>query len=357
MLLLMATLALITFGTVMIYSSSSLMALEKFKDGEFFIKKQIFFVTIGMVTMVLFSKIHYTIWRKLAYPILFVSVVMLCLLLVPGFGVRAGGATRWLRMGIASFQVSELVKVGMVIFLSDFLSKRCNHVSEIKLPFFVALGITGLVAFLILRQPDYGTAMLVSAITLIMFFLAGIKMRHLLVMGALFIPLAVLLLFMKGYRIERLTSYLDPWKDPLNSGFQIIQSFISFGSGGATGVGLGGGMQKLFYLPEPHTDFILAIIAEESGLIGVVMVISFYAILIYRGLAISYRMDDFFANLLAVGLTLVVAFGAVINIFGVMGLIPLKGIALPFLSYGGSSLLTSMAAVGILLNISSHCPR
>ncbi|MDI6727050.1 MAG: FtsW/RodA/SpoVE family cell cycle protein, partial [Smithellaceae bacterium] len=175
MLLLVATLALITFGTVMIYSSSSLMALEKFKDGEFFIKKQIFFVTIGMVTMVLFSKIHYTIWRKLAYPILFVSVAMLCLLLVPGFGVRAGGATRWLRMGIASFQVSELVKVGMVIFLSDFLSKRCNHVSEIKAPFFVALGITGLVAFLILRQPDYGTAMLVSVITLIMFFLAGIK--------------------------------------------------------------------------------------------------------------------------------------------------------------------------------------
>ncbi|MDI6727195.1 MAG: FtsW/RodA/SpoVE family cell cycle protein, partial [Smithellaceae bacterium] len=159
------------------------------------------------------------------------------------------------------------------------------------------------------------------------------------------------------YRRRRILAFLNPWDDQYGSGFQIIQSFISFGSGGATGVGLGGGMQKLFYLPEPHTDFILAIIAEESGLIGVVMVISFYAILIYRGLAISYRMDDFFANLLAVGLTLVVAFGAVINIFGVMGLIPLKGIALPFLSYGGSSLLTSMAAVGILLNISSHCPR
>lgn len=357
MLLLVATLALVAFGTVMIYSSSSLMALEKFKDGEFFIKKQVFFVTIGMVSMVLFSKIHFTMWRKLAYPILLVSVLLLCLLLIPGFGVRAGGATRWLRMGIVSIQVSELAKVAMVIFLADYLSRRWNHLSEIKLPFFIPLLVTGLVAFLIFRQPDYGTAVLIALITLIMLFLAGIKMRYLLSILALFIPLAILLLFMKGYRVERLVSYLDPWKDPLKSGFQIIQSFISFGSGGATGVGLGGGIQKLFYLPEPHTDFILAIIAEESGLVGVVMVIGLYAILIHRGLAISYRMEDFFGNLLAAGLTLVVAFGVMINIFGVMGLIPLKGIALPFLSYGGSSLLMSMVAVGILLNISRHCPR
>lgn len=356
-LLLGATLALITFGTVMIYSSSSLLALDKFKDGEFFIKKQFFFLIIGMIVMTLAGKINYSIWNKLAYPALVASFILLVLLLIPGFGVRAGGATRWLKLGGVTFQVVEVVKVGLVIFLAQYLAERWKKLETISAPIFVSLGAAGILAALVYLQPDYGSAILLAVITIIMLFLAGIRLRYLLILGIVFLPVMVGLLLLKGYRVERLITYLDPWKDPLKSGFQIIQSFISFGSGGATGVGLGGGMQKLFYLPEAHTDFILAIIAEESGLIGVIMVIALYAILIYRGFAIAYRINDFFGYLLAAGLTLVIAFGVVINILGVMGLIPLKGMALPFLSYGGTSLVMSMAAVGILMNISSHCRR
>ncbi len=356
-LLLGAALALIAFGTVMIYSSSSLLALDKFKDGEFYVKKQLLFLIIGMVVMTLASKINYSVWSTLAYPALVTSFILLALLFIPGFGVRAGGATRWLKLGGLTFQVVEVVKIGLVIFLAHYLSLHWKKLENLGAPFYVSLTAAGLLAAMIYLQPDYGSAILIAAIAIIMLFLAGIRIKHLLILGIIFVPVMGGLLFLKGYRVERLTTFLDPWKDPLKSGFQIIQSFISFGSGGATGVGLGGGIQKLFYLPEAHTDFILAIIAEESGLIGVIMVIALYAILIYRGFAIAYRVADFFGYLLAAGLTLVIAFGVVINILGVMGLIPLKGMALPFLSYGGTSLLASMAAVGILLNISSHCRR
>lgn len=356
-LLLGVTLALITFGTVMIYSSSSLLALDKFKDGEFFIKKQFYFLILGMIVMTLASKINYSVWSVLAYPALVTSCILLALLFIPGFGVRAGGATRWLKLGGVTFQVVEVVKVGLVIFLAHYLSEHWKKLENLGAPFFISLAAAGLLAAMIYLQPDYGSATLVVVITILMLFLAGIKIKYVVIMGIIFLPVMAGLLLLKGYRVERLMTFLDPWRDPLKSGFQIIQSFISFGSGGATGVGLGGGMQKLFYLPEAHTDFILAIIAEESGLIGVIMVIALYAILIYRGLAIAYRVDDFFGYLLAAGLTLLLAFGVAINILGVMGIIPLKGMALPFLSYGGTSLIVSMAAVGILLNVSSHCRR
>lgn len=355
--LLGSTVALIAFGTVMIYSSSSLLALDKFKDAEFFIKKQIIFLALGMILMTLLSKIPYHTWKKFAYPALGVSLVLLILLLVPGLGVRVGGATRWLRVGGLSFQVVELVKVGMVIFLAGYLSENWKKLDSLGMAFFLPLLITGLLSALVLMQPDYGSMVVLSVLTVIMLFLAGAKLRYLLLLGVFLVPTFVALLFLKGYRVERLISYLNPWNDPLKSGFQIIQSFISFGSGGTTGVGIGGGMQKLFYLPEAHTDFILAIIAEESGLIGVLMVIILYALLIYRGLLIAYRINDFFGYLLASGLTLIIAFGVVINILGVMGIIPLKGMVLPFLSYGGTSLLMSMSAVGILLNVSSHVSR
>lgn len=357
LVLLGITLALVTIGTIMIYSSSSFVALNRYNDGEFFVKKQIFFVVFGLALMNLISRIDYDIWKKLAWPGLIVSFILLCLLFVPGVGIKAGGATRWMRLGIVSFQISELAKVCLIVFLAHFLTQRKSNVSELGVTFFVPLIVSAAMAGLILRQPDFGTAIIVMTITILVMFLAGARIKHLLVLGAIIAPIALFLLYQKSYRWERVMTFTDPWKDPLNSGFQIIQSLISFGSGGAFGVGLGDGMQKLFYLPEPHTDFILAIIAEESGLLGVASVITLYAILIFRGFVISYRARDMFGNILGSGLTMLLAFGAAINILGVMGLIPLKGLALPFISYGGSSLIMSMSAVGILLSISGRDRR
>ena len=353
-ILLLVTLILVTIGTVMIYSSSSIIAMERFKDGQYFLKKQIFFVILGLGIMVMMSKISYEQLRRWSYPGILFSLVLLSLLLIPHVGIRAGGATRWLRLGIFSFQVTEMVKIVMVIFLAHLLAKKIKHVTEFKQGVLVPLSVTLLVVGLIVLEPDFGTAVIITAILMLMLYLSGCRILHLAGLAALFAPVALWLVFHKSYRLQRLMSFLDPWKDPQQSGFQIIQSLLSFGSGGTFGVGIGDSMQKLFYLPEPHTDFILSIIAEEGGFIGVAFVLIFFVIFIVRGFLISFKAPDLFSTLLAAGLTMVIALEAFINIAGVMGLIPLKGLALPFISYGGTSLIMSLTAVGILLNISSH---
>jgi cell division protein FtsW len=353
-ILLLVTLFLVLVGTAMIYSSSSILALEKFKDGQYFIKKQLVFVVLGLISMVILTKIDYINWKKAAYPGIILSLIMLALLFIPQIGLKRGGATRWLNMGLFSFQVSEMVKIAMVVFLAHLLARKAHLLKKFSRGVFVPSAITAVVISMILLEPDFGTAAIIALILLCMLCLAGSRLTHLMFLAAAFIPVGVWLILHKGYRMARLTTFLDPWKDPGNTGFQIIQSMISFGSGGATGVGIGDGMQKLFYLPEPHTDFILSIIAEESGFLGVSIVIFLFAIFVYRGFMISMKAPDLFGTLLAAGLTMVIALEAVINIGGVMGIIPLKGLALPFLSYGGSSFVMSMIAVGILLNISSQ---
>ena len=353
-ILLLVTLILITIGTVMIYSSSSILAMERFKDGQYFIKKQIFFVFLGLGIMVLLTKIPYHHLKKLAYPGILLSVVFLVLLLIPSFGVRAGCATRWLKLGVFSFQVSEMAKVSVVLFLACFLSRKADHLTEFKRGILIPLSITLFIVGLIMLEPDFGTAAIIVIMMILMLYLSGSRILHLAGIAAAFVPLGLWLVIQKNYRLERLTSFLDPWKDPRNSGFHVIQSLLSFGSGGTFGVGLGDSMQKLFYLPEPHTDFILAVIAEEIGFIGVAIIISLFAVFIIRGFLISLRVSDLFGTLLAAGLTTIIALEAFINIAGVMGLIPIKGLALPFISYGGTSLIMSFTAVGILLNISSY---
>ena len=354
LILLLVTLLLVTVGTVMIYSSSSILATERFHDGQFFLKKQLFFLVLGFLTMVLMTRIPYYQLRKLAWPGVALSALLLCAVWIPPLGVRAGGAVRWLRLGVFSFQVSEMVKIALILFLAHFLSQRVNRIREFSQGLLIPLAVTGVMVGLILLQPDFGTTVIIAVITFMMIYLAGGRIVHLAGIAALFLPVAVWLLVHKSYRLARLMAFLDPWKDPRHSGFQIIQSLISFGSGGALGVGIGDGMQKLFYLPEPHTDFILAVIAEESGFIGVAMILFLYIVLIVRGFQISLKAPDLFGNLFAAGLTMMIALEAFINIAGVMGLIPLKGLALPFLSYGGTSLLMSLISVGILLNISSY---
>ena len=353
-ILLLVTLILVTVGTAMIYSSSSILALEKFKDGQYFIKKQLVFVVLGLISMVILTKIDYTTWKKAAYPGIILSLIMLVLLFIPDVGLKRGGATRWLNLGLFSFQVSEMVKIAMVVFLAHLLARKAHLLKKFSRGVLIPSAITAVVISLILLEPDFGTAVIIASILILMLCLAGSRITHLMFLAAAFIPVGVWLIFHKGYRLARLTVFLDPWKDAGNTGFQIIQSLISFGSGGFGGVGIGDGMQKLFYLPEPHTDFILSIIAEESGFIGVSIVIILFSIFVLRGFMIAIKAPDLFGTLLAAGLTMVIAMEAFINIAGVMGLIPLKGLALPFLSYGGSSFVMSMIAIGILLNISTQ---
>ena len=309
--ILVITLILVTVGTAMIYSSSSILAMERFKDAQYFLKKQVFFVFIGMAAMVLLTKLDYHLLRKWAYPGVVLSIILLLLIFVPHLGIRAGGARRWLNLVFFSFQVTELVKVCIVLFLAHFLSRKVNVLKSFSRGLLAPL----LVTFVM--------------ILMMMLFLAGCSLKHLGGLTALLIPAAVWMVMFKSYRLDRLKIFLNPWSDPANKGFQIIQSLLSFGSGGAFGVGIGDGMQKLFYLPEPHTDFILSVIAEESGFVGVMLVICLFAVLIVRGFMVAFRAPDLFGTLLAAGLTMVLALGAFINIAGVMGLIPLKGLTLP----------------------------
>jgi cell division protein FtsW len=352
--LLLVTLILVIVGTAMIYSSSSIIALEKFKDGQYFLKKQLFFVFLGLISMMIMTKVPYTYLKKLAYPGLLLSLLLLSMLFIPSIGMRRGGATRWLNLGGFSFQVTEMVKIMMVVFLAHLLTRKAFQITNFTRGVLIPLAVTSVVILLILLEPDFGTSAIIATILLLMLCIAGAQIKHLLFLIAAFIPIGISLILYKGYRLTRLTAFLDPWKDADNTGFQIIQSLISFGSGGTFGVGIGDGMQKLFYLPEPHTDFILSIIAEESGFIGVTIVIIMFALFAFRGFMIALKAPDLFGTLLAAGLTMVIAMESFINIAGVMGLIPLKGLVLPFLSYGGTAFIMSMTAVGILLNISTQ---
>lgn len=360
LILLLAVLILVSIGTVMIYSSSSIMAAasqESHHDGWYFLKKQVVFVVLGFIAMTLLAKIPYSYLRRAAYPGVLLCIVLLSLVLVPQLGVRAGGATRWLRMGFFSFQVSELAKVCMILFLAHFLTRKVDYRRSFQRGVAVPLAVTAVILLLIILEPDFGTCAIISVIMMLMLYMAGARLVHLFSLMAALIPVGIWFIVHKSYRMDRLTAFLDPWKDPQRTGFQIIQSLISFGSGGAFGVGIGDSMQKLFYLPEPHTDFILSVIAEETGFVGVFVVIALFVLLIFRGFFIAFKAPDLFGTLVAAGLTMLLALEAVINIAGVMGLIPLKGLALPFLSYGGTSLLMSLAAVGILLNISTYTKK
>ncbi len=311
--LLVVTIILVVIGTVMIYSSSSIIAMEKYGDGYHYIKKQIVFVLLGFGVMMGVSRIPYRYWGKAAYPAVLVSIVLLTLLIIPGFGTTVGGATRWFRVAGISFQVSEMVKIVLVLFLAHYLAKKVNRIKEFSRVFLVPLALLLIILGLILRQPDFGTAVIMVIVFMLMFYLAGSRVTYLAGLAATAIPAGAILIMQESYRMRRLLSFLNPWEDPGGTGFQIIQSFISFGSGGAFGVGLGNSMQKLFYLPEPHTDFILSVIAEEGGFIGVVIVVVLFSILVFRGFVISFRCDDLFGMLLASGLTAVIALGAFIN--------------------------------------------
>jgi cell division protein FtsW len=356
-ILLIVTVALVGVGIVMVYSTSAIMAGDRFQDPYHFLKKQALFAGVGFILMILMMVFPYTILKRLAYPILIISVLLLVAVLIPGIGYRAGGAMRWLKIQSVSFQPSEFAKLGLIIFLAYFLTKKDEKIRSFFFGFLPTVLLSGLAVVLVAKEPDLGAALFLSAMVFLLLFVSGARVIYLTGALLLTIPVVYYLFMNVGYRYKRLMSFIRPWEDPTGTSFQIIQSFLSFGSGGLFGLGLGEGRQKLFFLPAPHTDFIFSVIGEELGLVGAIMVVLLFFVFTVRGIQIGFSLDDRFGAYLALGVTLMISLQAVINMAVVLGLLPTKGLTLPFISYGGTSLITNLVAVGILLHLSTRVGR
>ena len=342
---------LICIGIVMIYSASSIYACERYKDGFFFLKRHISFLIIGVFLTFLVMGVDYRKFRRFARPLLILSLSLLVLVLIPGIGREVSGARRWFRFKFISFQPSELAGLSMVIYIADFITRKGKVIKQFLKGFLPPICILGAYALLILMQPDLGTALAVGLVVFIMLFVAGVRVSYLLSMVLVSLPILYILIFSVPYRRMRILAFLNPWLDPKGSGFQIIQSQIALGSGGIFGVGLGHSKQKLFYLPAAHTDFIFSIIGEELGLLGTLGVIILFIIFIQQGLKVIKNATEKFGYFLALGIVLMISLKCIINIGVSCGLLPTKGLPLPFISYGGSSFIFDIVSVGILINI------
>lgn len=352
--LMFATIMLVGIGITMNYSASAVLAQERYGDSYYFLKRTLMFATLGFSGMALISRLAYSRYRNFVYIILGCSLLMIAMVFIPGIGRTIGGANRWIRLGPFAFQPSEVAKIAMIIFLAYSLEKKAKRISSFGVGFLPHIIFMGVVSGVILYQRDLGAAATIAVITWIMMFVAGVRIHYLLSMGVLCMPAVFMLIAGTGYRKRRILAFLNPWSDQYGSGFQIIQSFVAFNEGGLFGRGLGQGQQKLFYLPEAHTDFIFSVIGEELGLVGAIFTISLFCFLCYRGLKIALEAPDLFGRYLALGCTLLIGLAAMLNMGVVMGMLPTKGLALPFISYGGTSLVVSLLAVGILLNVSTY---
>ncbi len=356
-ILLISSLALVCIGIIMVYSASAVLAADRFHDGCFFLKRQALFAFVGLLVMIVASKVNHHFYGKIVYIILGVSCVSLIAVLIPGIGVEVGGATRWLKVGGVSVQPSEFAKIALIVYLAYSLAKNEGNIKKFSVGVLPHLIILGIVMSLIVEQPDMGTAVCIGVVALILLFAAGVRIFHLSLTLLLASPILYFLIANNDYRRQRILAYLNPWEYHADSGFQLIQSWYAFGSGGILGRGLGDGKAKLFFLPELHTDFIFSVIGEELGLIGVLAVLFVFFIFIFRGIRMAIQSSDLFSTYLALGITTMVGLQATIHMGVTMGLLPTKGITLPFVSYGGSSLLTNFTGLGILLNISSKTRR
>jgi cell division protein FtsW len=342
---------LICIGIVMIYSASSIYAWERYNDSFFFLKRHISFLGIGLFLTFLAMSVDYRKFRRLAKPLVILSLILLALVLIPGIGREVSGARRWFRFKFISFQPSELAILGIIVYISDFISRKADTMNQFLKGFLPPILVLGVYALLILMQPDLGTTLAIGAVVFIMLFVSGVKISYLLSVVLASLPLLYLMIFSVPYRRMRIMAFLSPWSDPKGSGFQIIQSQIALGSGGLFGQGLGHSKQKLFYLPAAHTDFIFSIIGEELGLAGTLGIIVLFMLFIKQGLKIIKNAPDKFGYFLALGLVLMISLKGIINIGVSCGIFPTKGLPLPFISYGGSSFIFDMLSVGILINI------
>ncbi|MDD2850718.1 MAG: putative lipid II flippase FtsW [Desulfuromonadaceae bacterium] len=353
LVIMLMAIALTCFGVVMVYSASSVMAAKRFHDGFFFLKRQGLFALIGLGLMLATMRINYQFWRKLAAPILLGCIVLLVLVLIPGIGGSAGGASRWIRFPGFNLQPAEIAKIALIMYMAYSLDRKQDKIKQLGAGFVSYMLILVVMLGLLLKQPDMGSALTLAAVAIVMLFSAGTRLVYIISIFLMSLPFIYFLIMNVAYRKRRILAFLDPWQDPQNSGFQIIQSWLAFGTGGLFGQGLGEGKQKLFYLPEAHTDFILSVIGEELGFLGVIVIIGMFFLLVQRALRIAVAAPDAFGRFLALGIAILFGIEATVNMGVVTGLLPTKGLALPFISYGGSSLVISLFAVGILLNISS----
>ena len=352
--LLITVISLAVFGIIMIYSASNIWALYKFNDAFKFVKHQGLFFIIGLILLFFISKIKYTKYYEKANIILFTVLILLILVIIPGIGTVRNGSRSWFGIGSFGLQPSEAAKIALIIFTSKYLVNNERNLKDIKKGLLPILGIIFFVFGLIMLQPDFGTGVIIVISTIGLLFIGGVNFKFFIRLGILGVIGVVVLILIAPYRLERILSFLNPWSDPLGSGFQIIQSLYAIGPGGLFGYGFLNSRQKHFYLPEPQTDFIFSIISEEFGFMGVLIVTSLFLIIIIRGFKIARKSDELFGKYLAFGITFQIAFQAILNLMVVVGLIPVTGVTLPFLSYGGSSLLITLCSIGILLNISRY---
>jgi cell division protein FtsW len=353
-ILLIVTLTLLAVGLIMVYSASAVWAEYKFHDSFFFAKRQMLFAGVGIAAMFLIMNVNYWTWRTHAKTILIVCFVLLILVLIPGVGNVRNGSRSWIGVGAFSIQPSEFMKLAMIAFLAKYLSERQKLITSFTKGLIPSLGLAFAAFAMIMLQPDLGTGTVMMGTCVVMIFIAGARISHFAALGLMGVAGFVGLIISAPYRMKRITSFLDPWSDPLGSGFQIIQSLYAIGPGGLFGLGLGESRQKFFYLPEPQTDFIFAILSEELGFIGGSFVLLLFSLLLWRGIRIALGAPDLYGSFLAVGIIAMVAIQVMINIGVVTGLMPVTGITLPFLSYGGSSLTLMLMAIGVLLNISRY---
>ncbi|PKM80645.1 MAG: stage V sporulation protein E [Firmicutes bacterium HGW-Firmicutes-14] len=353
-LLFTAIIMLLGLGVIMVYSASQVTAFERLDDTFYYLKKQMVWALLGLTAMVSVMKIDYWRYKKLAVPFLVIAFLLLITVLLPGIGTSVKGAQRWLAVGPMRIQPSEVIKLSLVVFMAYGLSRYRDRLRSFVtglLPFLLILAVA---CILILLQPDLGTAVSVAGTVYIMLFAAGARGKHLLYLAFAGIAAVALAIILEPYRMSRFMAFLDPWADPRGTGFHIIQSLYALGSGGLFGLGLGQSHQKFFYLPEQHTDFIFAVLGEELGFFGGSLVILLFLVFIWRGFKIALSTGDPFASLLAVGITSMIALQAIINIGVVTGSLPVTGIPLPFISFGGSSLVFTLTGIGVLLNISRY---
>lgn len=338
-------------GIIMVYSASAAIGMEKYGNHLYFIQRQLVFCFMGLCAMFVTSMTPYRFLRPISYLILGVAIVLLCAVHLPHLGMKAGGAYRWIRVGGFSFQPSEFAKLALIVYLAYSLAKKQEMILDFFIGFLPHVIVFGVVSGLILLQPDLGSVVILGCITWGMMYIAGVRMVHLMIFTPFLIPLGYFFIYKVNYRMLRILAFLHPWDDPSDTGYQITHSLKAFGSGGLFGKGIALGMQKRHYLPEPHTDFIFSVIGEELGLVGVLFILLLYAILIWRGAAIARNCKDRFGALMAAGITMSLAVQVIINTGVTLGVLPTKGLTLPFLSYGGTSLLINMICMGILMNI------
>jgi cell division protein FtsW len=350
--LLAAVAGLVGIGVIMVFNVSYFHAADRYDDPFRFFRKHLLSLAIGGVVMLAVSRLRIDLVERWASIALLISIASLLLVLIPGIGVERGGARRWIILGGFGIQPAEIVKLTAVLFLARWISRHGDRMKEFTTGVLPLLLLVGVCCGLMLLQPDFGTAVILGALLFVMLFASAARPLHLFGLGVFGVAAFGLLATLAEYRMRRLLCFMNPWEHSQDCGFQLTQSLIAIGSGGISGVGLGQSRQKMFFLPEAHTDFIFALIGEELGMCGALVVLALFAVIAYRGFRIASRHPDPFASLLAFGLTLVVVLGAVVNVGVVVGLLPTKGLPLPFVSYGGSAMLAAMIEIGMLAALS-----